>query len=129
MPDIGNRMRSGALRRDLHVLASTSPRDPPVAAVPEYASVAEQMGCLYVLEGSTLGGQVISRYIHQTLGFSPEHGCEFFYGHGTATGAMWQRFRHGIETYASARPSEQSAAIQAALRTFQTFDAWMGLRL
>jgi heme oxygenase len=129
LPDIEDRMRSGALCRDLHVLGNTSPRDLPVAAVPEYASVAERMGCLYVLEGSTLGGQVISRYIKQTLGFTPEHGCGFFYGRGTATGAMWQRFRHGIESYASARPLEHSAAIQSALRTFQTFDAWMGLRL
>jgi len=129
VPDIDNRMRTTALTRDLHVLGNTSPQDLPIAPVPECASLADQMGCLYVLEGSTLGGQVISRQIHETLGLTRGHGCEFFYGHGAATGDMWQRFRKAIEAYASARPSEQSALIHSALRTFQAIDAWMSLRL
>ncbi len=129
IPDIEARRRSDALRRDLYVLGNASPEDLPTAAVPEYASLAEQMGCLYVLEGSTLGGQVISRQIQQTLGFGPERGCEFFNSHGAATGEMWQRFRTGIESYAAAVPSEQAAVIQSAIRTFQVFDAWINLRL
>jgi heme oxygenase len=129
IPDIQNRMRTALLRRDLRVLGNASPEDLPVAAVPAYDSLADQIGCLYVLEGSTLGGQVISRQIGQALGYTPEHGCEFFYGHGTATGDMWQRFRKGIESYASARPSEEADVIQSAVRTFQAFDIWMAVCL
>ena len=129
IPDIEDRMRTGALRRDLQVVGNSSPQDLPLAEVPSYASVAEQIGCLYVLEGSTLGGQLISRHVNSVTGFAPGRGCDFFSGHGGATGEMWQRFRNSIEAYASARPSEQPAVIESALRTFQTFDAWMRLRL
>jgi len=129
IPDIENRMRCGALRHDLQVLGNASSEELPLATVPEYDSTAEQIGCLYVLEGSTLGGQVISRQIGQTLGLTPEHGCAFFSGHGTATGDMWRRFRLGIESHATARPSEQAAVVQSAIRTFQAFDTWMTQRL
>jgi heme oxygenase len=84
---------------------------------------------LYVLEGSTLGGQLISRHINLVIGLAPGHGCDFFSGHGGATGEMWQRFRNSVEAYASARPSEPPAVIESAVRTFQTFNAWMRLRL
>ena len=129
IPDLENRLRTEALRRDLQAVGNSSPQDLAIAEVPAYASVAEQIGCLYVLEGSTLGGQLISRHINQVLGFAPGRGCDFFSGHGGATGEMWQRFRNSVEAYASARPSEQPAVIESALRTFQTFDAWMRLRL
>jgi heme oxygenase len=129
LPDIEHRFRIDALRNDLQVLGSIALEDLPIAAIPEYTSLGGQMGCMYVLEGSTLGGQVISRHIHQTLGFTPEHGCGFFDGYGATTGEMWQRFRIGIESYASARPSEHTAVIESAIRTFQIFDAWMNARL
>ena len=129
IPDIGNRMRTAALERDLLVLGNESPKQLPMAPVPDYESLAAQMGCLYVLEGSTLGGQVLSRQIGQSLSYTPERGCAFFSGHGTSTGDMWRGFSRGIESYASVRQSEQAEVIQSAVKTFEVFQTWMHLRL
>lgn len=128
IPDVEHRMRTAALRRDLNALGNSSPHELPLAVVPSYDSLAEQIGCMYVLEGSTLGGQVISRSVQQ-LGFTSGHGCEFFYAHGLQTGTMWKGFSNGVEAYSIARPSEQQKVVQSAIQTFQAFDTWMRTRL
>jgi heme oxygenase len=50
------------------------------------------VGCLYVLEGATLGGQFISRHL-ATLGIGPANGGLFFHGYGAKTGEMWKSFQ------------------------------------
>ena len=46
--------------------------------LPDLQGVQEALGCLYVVEGSTLGGQVIARHLRQTLGVDPRCGGSFF---------------------------------------------------
>ena len=50
------------------------------------------VGCLYVLEGSTLGGRVIFRQLQSALQISDQAGGKFFAGHGEQTMRMWQSF-------------------------------------
>ena len=50
--------------------------------VPVIDSPAKAFGCLYVLEGATLGGQVITRHLKQHLDLSPEAGGSFFNSYG-----------------------------------------------
>ena len=78
LPDLEPRMRSAALRADLAVLGNRRPGDLPLAAVPSLSSLPARFGCLYVLEGSTLGGQFISRHIAESLTYTPQNGCAFF---------------------------------------------------
>ncbi|HEY1987561.1 MAG TPA: biliverdin-producing heme oxygenase [Terracidiphilus sp.] len=56
------------------------------------------LGALYVLEGSTLGGQVISRYLETHFGWRDGQGYSFFQGYGPRTGEMWRGLREAIET-------------------------------
>ena len=80
------------------------------------SSSAELIGELYVVEGSTLGGQVIARLLGDSLGITPETGGRFFHGHGECTGARWQAF------WSMARrlvpESEYAACSQSAQRLF-----------
>jgi heme oxygenase len=124
LPDIENRMRTASLRVDLGVLGNLCPETLPLANIPSFCSLPQQFGCLYVLEGSTLGGQTIAREVTRQLPYSPENGCSFFAGHGAETGGMWRRFREAIESYATAHSENQESIIQAAVATFRAFGDW-----
>ncbi len=124
LPDIGNRLRTPSLKADLRVLGNLCPEALPLASVPALCSLSAIFGCLYVLEGSTLGGQIISRQIGSHLDFTPENGCSFFAGHGAETGNMWRKFSNAIEAYAVSHYEERVAMIRAATDTFGAFANW-----
>lgn len=95
--------------------------------LPAAHTLSEGVGVLYVLEGSTLGGQLISRKIKSQLGVSDASGGSFFSAYGSRTGEMWRGFidfleRHGRDT-AAAHLVEASA-----LQTFQRLSGWIGER-
>ena len=56
-------------------------------------SRASIFGILYVTEGSTLGGQVISRQLNDQLSVTPSVGCQFFSSYGAQVGPMWMQFQ------------------------------------
>lgn len=124
LPDIEGRMRTASLCLDLRVLGNTCPEALPHAPIPPLASLSQQFGCLYVLEGSTLGGQFIAREVGKQLHYSPESGCGFFASHGADIGEMWHRFREAIESYAAAHSQNHDSIIQSATATFRAFGDW-----
>ena len=129
LPDIGNRLRTPSLKADLRVLGNVCPEALPLAPVPPFRSLSDgslsaTFGCLYVLEGSTLGGQIISRQIGSHLDFTPENGCSFFACHGAETGNMWRKFSEAIEAYAVSHPEDGVIIIRAAQDTFGAFANW-----
>ncbi len=97
---------------------------PDCRSLPRITSIAEGLGVLYVLEGATLGGQIISRHIHSGLNITSGNGGRFFAAYGDKTGLLWREFvgvldRHG-EDEAAADVIEGSA-----VATFECFMAWM----
>lgn len=82
-------------------------------------SVEAAWGCLYVVEGATLGGQFIVRAVRR-LGLTPEYGAAFFAGYGSATGSHWRAFCAGLDA-ALAAPAACAEAIRAARQTFDLF--------
>ncbi len=125
LPDLRERMRAPALQDDLAVLGRPCLDAVPLAPVPRLSSVAARFGCLYVLEGSTLGGQIISRQVNEDLKYTPENGCSFFGGRGPATGRMWSAFRGALESYAASHAETQTEIIRAASATFDAFGGWI----
>jgi heme oxygenase len=87
---------------------------------------AELFGCLYVLEGATLGGRVITRVVRERLGVGPGCGGAFFHGYGEATDAMWGAFRAVLARFASTG-ERQDAVVRAARATFDAMDAWLAV--
>lgn len=94
----------------------SSPIFPPLAG-----GLAPLVGVLYTIEGSTLGGQVISRHIGTHLGLAAANGGRFFFGYGPETPNYWAEFEAFME--ASLASSEQFAqALGAARDTFMLME-------
>lgn len=129
-PDHGvsyaERLKTPALRRDLAAfgLAPDAIDALPVCtALPRVDTPARRLGCLYVLEGSTLGGQFLTRHFSAALGLTPETGCAFFSGYGPATGPRWAAFVRLLDALDT--PEVRDQALDAALETFERLEAWM----
>ena len=126
LPDIERRMRTSSLRLDLRVLGNNRPEELPLASVPGFHSLCEKFGCLYVLEGSTLGGQLISREIKSELHYTPENGCAYFASYGAEITSMWRKFREAIEAFGSANSGSHDRIVHSAISTFGVFADWIG---
>jgi heme oxygenase len=111
--------------RDLGVVDPT-PRGPAGAAdLPELESPHAALGVMYVLEGSTLGGQVILKALRRRLDVGPDRGGRFYASYGSEIGAMWRRFLEVLERVGQA-PAAADRIERAALETFTAFDRRMG---
>ncbi|MEX2517132.1 MAG: biliverdin-producing heme oxygenase [Gammaproteobacteria bacterium] len=86
------------------------------------ASPVAEAGCLYVLEGSRLGGRVIARQLTHTLNLSADNGLCFFTGAAAARDDNWKRFCHRIELFCST-PAARQLAVTSASLTFELFSA------
>ena len=82
---------------------------------------AAAFGAIYVVEGATLGGQVITREVVSTLGITPMSGGRFFFGYGNDTGRMWTRTRESLARFA-AQSDDTEAMIKGAIETFGLFE-------
>jgi heme oxygenase (biliverdin-IX-beta and delta-forming) len=125
--DPAERERTGRLERDLLALGHTTatlaalPRHP---AAPELGSAPGAAGYLYVMEGATLGGSVISRHLQRTLGVTCAEGGAFFGSYGAEVGPMWKRFTHALTAYAE-RSGAQPGIVQGARQTFSSLERWL----
>lgn len=114
--EIAERLRAPLILEDLRVPAGQLPLCP---VLPPLATQPQLLGAMYVLEGSTLGGQVLARQLAKAgldLG-------RFFTGAGPLTGPRWKSFCHLLTT--TAAPEQEDAVVQSAIVTFQTLAAWL----
>ena len=126
--DITERSKTPLLEADLRALGAGDPAGLPVCTdLPPHATVAAAFGCLYVLEGATLGGQVISRSVQKAVGITPDTGGRCFHGYGDRTGPMWQAFRAALVAFAVTL-SDQNEIVSAAKDTFSKLHRWTTAR-
>jgi heme oxygenase len=91
--------------------------------LPEMNNLPSLLGTMYVMEGSTLGGQLIARHVEVALHLSEGQGSSYFRGHGSQTGPMWKEF---CEMLKLRIPDEQTdAVVVSAKAMFSTFGMWM----
>jgi heme oxygenase len=119
-------------RRKAHLLAGDLRRlgasEAELASIPRHAglaplhSEAEALGFGYVLEGATLGGQVISR--HAASHGLDAAGLSFFRSYGAEVGPMWRRFCETLETHCNSAQA-QAGAVRGALQAFEGLEAWI----
>jgi len=122
LPDLEERRKSDLLLSDLRQ-AGNHTRPSLCTDLPAVDTQAAALGALYVMEGSTLGGKVITSMLVKNLGISHEKGISFFYGYGPVTEAMWETFRMALERYAS--ENNQEEIVTAAENTFIKFRNWV----
>jgi len=91
--------------------------------LPLMNELPELFGTMYVMEGSTLGGQFIARHVETALQLSNGRGNSYFSGHGSQTGRMWKEF---CEMLKLRIPDEQTETVVfSAKAMFNTFGTWM----
>jgi heme oxygenase (biliverdin-IX-beta and delta-forming) len=120
------RRKSPMLRTDLLALGATPASIDGLArceALPPVDSAPEALGCLYVVEGATLGGRVIARRL-QSVGISPASGGRFFHGYGAATGRMWTQFVEHLERSSGGR-AERDRTVATAVGLFEALEGWL----
>jgi heme oxygenase len=118
LPDMPQRRKSGNLLLDLTVLDGKIPTIATNNYLPEITNQHQAFGALYVMEGSTLGGQVICKMIEKKLGTNT--GQFFFQGYGDHTQTMWTLFKQVLD----GQPG-QDLIIKSADETFVKFSSWI----
>jgi heme oxygenase len=125
LPDIAERRKAGWLKNDLRQITHTDPVLPLCQQMPAVESLAEAFGCLYVMEGSTLGGKLIYKTVQDSLGLTQYKGLSFFYGYGPDTGSKWKSFQQSMLALSSQDSSSDTQIIGAANHTFSAFKQWL----
>jgi heme oxygenase len=94
---------------------------PHCVGLPRLPNLPAALGCLYVLEGATLGGQLIARQLAAGLAIGPSSGAAFYNSYCAALGPMWQSFNQFAEEHGR---GHEDAVIAAASATFAALEAW-----
>ncbi|MDB4912577.1 MAG: hypothetical protein JWM95_221 [Gemmatimonadetes bacterium] len=127
---LDERRKEPLLQRDRARTASllaTNPGDVSRDAPFTLATPAAAWGALYVVEGSTLGGQHILRTLQTSEpvrrhGLTADAGLAYFTGYGNRTAAMWRQFLSALGDADASSPGERDAIIHAAQATFALFE-------
>ncbi|MGG2399158.1 biliverdin-producing heme oxygenase [Pseudomonas sp. SH1-B] len=128
--DLVPRLKAPTLRKDLHALGLSAEAIaclPICQSLPVIDCEASNLGVLYVLEGATLGGQILRREMASRLDLNADNGAAFLDIYGADTGRRWRNF---ID-YLSSRPLdtvERKAVVIAAQATFSCFERWLESR-
>jgi len=125
--DQAMRVKTPTLVSDLHALGlsdATIHTLPPCTDLPRLDTPAACLGALYVLEGATLGGQVLRREMAQRLGLDADNGAAFLDVYGAETGRRWTDFLDFLGRQPLDTPARQRA-VDAARSTFSCFEQWL----
>jgi heme oxygenase len=115
------RRKAARLLGDIAIYSPSHPTPRLCSRVPHIASFYSALGVMYVLEGSTLGGQIIAKLISRKLNVAS--GLNFFLSYGNDVERMWASFKDLLrKPYTSA---QQTEAVAGAKQTFQTFNSWL----
>lgn len=105
--------RLPVLRSDLAALGAA---EPPVDLMPEGADRAEGLGWLYVVEGSALGGHVLSRQLYgQGIDLT---GLGFLSFYGDDVGVRWRQVMAIIDREVSTQHADPGRVVSGARHAF-----------
>jgi heme oxygenase (biliverdin-IX-beta and delta-forming) len=78
-------------------IKSLSLKNKEAGHIIEFNNEHEALGAMYVIEGSTLGGNVIAKQLSKTEGFD-QVTFNFFGCYQENTGSMWKNFKEVLDT-------------------------------
>jgi heme oxygenase len=124
MADFEDRRKTAAIAVDIASMGGHIPAIAKVNELPVIDNYLKAFGALYVIEGSTLGGKIISKMVQQHLRVEGTDGLSFFNGYGDSTHKMWESFKQVLnDTPANAH--EEAIVTDAANETFLKFKNWL----
>ncbi len=118
--------RSVLLARDLVELGTPShdiSELPRCGNLPALSRCEHLAGCLYVIEGASLGGQIIARALARNLGVTKGGGGAFFFGDGERTAGRWKRVLRWLDEVASSGAFTDDV-VSSACETFRALARW-----
>jgi heme oxygenase len=120
LPDAVSRRKSEWIVEDIHYFDPSYSSVTPYASTPVIQKPSHAVGALYVMEGSTLGGQMICKMISQKLNLLTSRGLKFFSGYEDNTHVMWGNFKKFLNS-GNWSQEEEKEAVDTANRTFILF--------
>jgi heme oxygenase len=122
--DYPDRRRTPLLLDDLAAMGVGEPHDLALWTPLRASSVAEALGLLYVLEGSTLGGKIIRRQV--VAGGGTMIGLSFLDPYRERSGERWHAFLAVVAREISAEDRTAAADfVGAAVRGFENAKRWL----
>lgn len=92
--------------------------------LPKMDNLADALGCMYVVEGATLGGQIVANKINEVLGFDGDNGASFFSSYKENLRPMWKEFSDFINKY-SDDTNITDPIVDASDETYHRFNDWL----
>ena len=124
--DLHERLKAPLIRTDLEACGAEADYVPRCPTLPPCASVAEGFGCLYVMEGATLGGAIIHRELSTRLGDWLSGKDHYYQCYGASRGLMWRQFRQALDRFGEQCSSaDQDHVIHSARATFRELQRWL----
>lgn len=123
LPDHASRRKAGNMMNDIEALQQDI-QTPLAVDLPDTSGDAAAMGTCYVMEGSTLGGTVITKVIRDKNPDLPSNAFTFFSGYGEDNMKMWQSF---VARFNEVLQSEEqiNKAIESANAAFAGLEIWI----
>lgn len=126
LPDYNTRRKVDLIYQDLLQVVPAYAGKPLELCkdLPRITNTSEAFGCLYVMEGSTLGGKLIAKVLKDELNLDASNGASFFNSYGKETGSKWKLFQQALVNFSS-DSSTNLLIINAANETFSKFEKWI----
>lgn len=126
-PSLGieRRLKAPLLRSNLRALGCSAPAIDRIAfceQLPHVEHWPAALGYFYVIEGSTLGGQLLARHFRERLGAGDE-ALAFLLGYRHDTGLMWKEMV-GVLEGAMCGGAAAEAITDSARDTFTLLERW-----
>ncbi|OQD41900.1 hypothetical protein BUL40_13685 [Croceivirga radicis] len=122
LPDIEKRKHTQWILKDLKALNYTV-NTSTESKTQQITSTAYAVGVLYVMEGSTMGGQIISKMLKKQLGANTS--TYYFDSYSDETMDMWLSFKNSIAQYETHLDKEE--VFKGANETFSSLKEWLEL--
>ena len=125
---LGHRRKSRLLARDLRALGvkrADFEHLPLCFKLPPLDSYAARMGVFYVLEGATLGGELIRRQLLEHFGVEISPALNFYGCYGDEAGAEWRAFRNFMTDYFDGCQQSIDDAVSSANAAFTCLEEWL----
>ncbi len=92
----------------------------PAGSGPEIGLPFGLLGCMYVMEGATLGGMVIVKALRKNENLAGIDNFHYFGCYGGETGKQWKSFLTVLQQEGN-KPEAQEQVVLAAKETYQVF--------
>jgi heme oxygenase (biliverdin-IX-beta and delta-forming) len=123
LPDFADRRKAASILHDLRPLDGSHAQK-LCTDLPHIRNVSQSLGAMYVMEGSTLGGRIITKMLSGNLQDEPGITFSFFEGYGDQTDTMWAAFKDKLNNHSNDTASQEEM-ITAAHETFIKFKHWI----